>query len=183
MCDLTQWLLCQSPIKIHKCIWIQWLILQNWPHATNWWHAKNKWLHSLSLKMQARQKDDRIEQFKCGLFFVLICLLFVLFWQEREKRLKHISRNKITLNLLGCANNFCTHPYHLIHLWCSGRTMFFTFFWFCYMKYMLYEIYIYAFCTRRCKHNKHTFSDFFSCWSICSGSQFMLSKFNLTLCI
>ena len=33
MCDSTQGSLCPSPMGIHQCMWIQWSILQNWPHT------------------------------------------------------------------------------------------------------------------------------------------------------
>ena len=34
MCDSTQGSLCPSPMGIHQCMWIQWLIFQKLPHTT-----------------------------------------------------------------------------------------------------------------------------------------------------
>ena len=61
-CDSTQGSLCQSPMGIHQCMWIQWSILQKLPHTytplhTYTYYVQNQWSHSLFLNyVQARQK-------------------------------------------------------------------------------------------------------------------------------
>ena len=39
MCDSAPESLCQSPMGIHQCMWIQWSILQNIPHTTYYTHT------------------------------------------------------------------------------------------------------------------------------------------------
>ena len=73
MCDSTQGSLCPSPMGIHKCMWIQWSILQKLPHTCTYIHihttyihiyyVQNQWSHSLFLNyVQARQKKKRKHQ-------------------------------------------------------------------------------------------------------------------------
>ena len=67
MCDSTQGSLCPSPMTIHQCMWIQWLILQITTyihtHTTyilhTTYYVQNEWSHSLLLNsVQARQKPN-----------------------------------------------------------------------------------------------------------------------------